>query len=547
MQSDLSLQSRRSRRDAAIRPRLSVWARLATAFAIAVAAAVTVSLLSTMGASAATPTGVFATSEKPRTLADPDTVSVELGVKFTVAAAGVVTGVEYYSTPANGGTHVGSLWGPDGKRIAKATFPASTKSGWVSVSFATPVTVQPGKTYVASYLAPKGGYAVTENFFTKARTAGGVTFPKNAGVFAYGTGGFPTKVYKASNYYVDVRFVAGTPGTGATPVVTPTSTAKPSPSVTPTKAPTPAPTTTPTSSPTPTATPKPTTSPTPAPGGSGQKNCITTPSACGYPDETNTGVKPGVTLTRVPEDATSGPGWSWRSDIRAVETTGTGVTIQGLKIANGSIIVKHSGVTLRNVSVASTDYYPINCVYSGATRDADSCLGLTAENVEIKGTANCQAAMAFNGYTARRVYVHGCMDGFKADSNVLIEDSYVTALTYVPESRPGAGDGSHNDGLQSTASGNIVVRHTTFKLGGQQNMNAVFQMGIQGRVGSGVTIQNNLIDGGGWMLNSTPIKGIVVKDNRFTHRSSYGIGYVEGGSWTGNYWDDTLAPISEND
>ena len=545
MHSDLSMQSRRSRRDAAIRPRPSIWARLATAFAIAVAAAVAVSLLSTIGASAATPTGVFATSDTPRTLADPDTASVELGVKFTVAAEGVVTGVEYYSTPANGGTHVGSLWGPDGKRIAKATFPTSTKSGWVSVSFATPVTVQPGKTYVASYLAPKGRYAVTENFFTKARSAGDVTFPKNAGVYAYGTGGLPTKVYKASNYYVDVLFVAGKPGAGTTPGVTPTSTAQPNPSVTPTTTPTP--TTAPTSSPAPTATPKPTTTPAPAPGGSDQKNCITTPSACGYPDETNTGVKPGVALTRVPEDATSGPGWSWRSDIRAVETTGNGVTIQGLKIANGSIIVKHSGVTLRNVSVASTDYYPINCVYSGATRDADSCLGLIAEDVEIQGTANCQASMAFSGYTARRVYAHGCMDGFKADSDVLIEDSYVTALTYVPESSPGAGDASHNDGVQSTASGNVVVRHTTFKLGNQSGVNAVFQMGVKGRVNQGVTIQGNLIDGGGWMLNSTPIDGILVKDNRFTHRSTWGIGYVSGGSWTGNYWDDTLALVSEND
>jgi hypothetical protein len=120
---------------------------------------------------------------------------------------------------------------------------------------------------------------------------------------------------------------------------------------------------------------------------------------------------------------------------------------------------------------------------------------------------------------------------------VLIENSYVTNLAVIP--------GSHNDGVQSTASGNVVVRHSTFKLGNQTGVNAVFQMGTSSG-GRGVTIENNLIDGGAWMLNSTPITGILVKDNRFTRRAVYGVGYVGGGTWVGNFWDDTLALIPEN-
>ena len=91
------------------------------------------------------------------------------------------------------------------------------------------------------------------------------------------------------------------------------------------------------------------------------------------------------------------------------------------------------------------------------------------------------------------------------------------------------------------------MSHSTFKLGNQSGVNAVFQMGQKDRGGRGVTIEDSLIDGGGWMLNSTPIAGIVVEGNRFTRRSAYGIGYVSGGTWTGNIWDDTLAPIPEND
>jgi len=265
------------------------------------------------------------------------------------------------------------------------------------------------------------------------------------------------------------------------------------------------------------------------------------PSACGYPDATNTGVSNRAALIRVPQDATSGPGWTYRSDIRAVQTTGNGVTIQNLSIDKGMIIVAHSGVTLRNIYLDAAGYYPIDCDYTGVTRDAKSCLGLTAENVEVNGTPACQGAMAFRGYTARNMYVHGCLDGFKANQDVLIENSYVTALAVI--------DGSHNDGVQSTTDGNVVVRGSTFKLGNQSGVNAVFQMGVKGDRNWGVTIERNLIDGGAWMLNDSgsPIEGILVKDNRFTHRAAYGIGYVSGGSWTGNIWDDTLALIPEND
>lgn len=204
---------------------------------------------STLGAApASAATGVFDNSVRPRVAADPDTASVELGVRFTVAKAGTITGIEFYRTPANRGPHVGSLWSPTGKRLATVRFPAGKTSGWVGANFSKPVRVEVGKTYVASYLAPKGRYAADTQYFTRAKTKGGVTFPKGAGVYRYGKGGYPTSNYRNSNYYVDVRYVAG----GRVPVVTPTATPKPTATATPK----------PTVTPTPTVTPKPTTPPT---------------------------------------------------------------------------------------------------------------------------------------------------------------------------------------------------------------------------------------------------------------------------------------------
>ena len=51
---------------------------------------------------------------------DPN--AVELGVKFRSDVYGAVTGVRFYKSAANTGTHVGSLWSADGTRLAQATF-----------------------------------------------------------------------------------------------------------------------------------------------------------------------------------------------------------------------------------------------------------------------------------------------------------------------------------------------------------------------------------------------------------------------------------------
>ena len=66
---------------------------------------------------------------------------VQVGVKFTSATNGEITGFRFYKGPLNTGTHVGDLWSATGTLLATATFTNETASGpatVVSHSITTP-------------------------------------------------------------------------------------------------------------------------------------------------------------------------------------------------------------------------------------------------------------------------------------------------------------------------------------------------------------------------------------------------------------------------
>jgi hypothetical protein len=120
---------------------------------------------------------------------------------------GEVTGVRFYQGAGNGGTHTGSLWSASGTRLATGTFENESASGWQTLTFDTPVNVTAGTTYVASYHAPQGHYAVDVANLTTAYTQGPLTVPVGGGRYVYGAGGgFPTGSWNNSNYWVGVVF-----------------------------------------------------------------------------------------------------------------------------------------------------------------------------------------------------------------------------------------------------------------------------------------------------------------------------------------------------
>jgi len=138
---------------------------------------------------------------------------VELGVTFRADSNGYITGIRFYKSTGNTGTHVGNLWSSGGALLASATFTGESASGWQQVNFSNPVAITANTLYVASYHTTIGHYSVTGNYFA---TTGVDNAPLHApvnssstpnGPYAYGsTSTFPRNTYNSANYWVDVVF-----------------------------------------------------------------------------------------------------------------------------------------------------------------------------------------------------------------------------------------------------------------------------------------------------------------------------------------------------
>ncbi|MEV4457620.1 DUF4082 domain-containing protein [Microbispora sp. NPDC049633] len=155
---------------------------------------------------------LWSDSVVPAVVSQNDPNAITLGLKFRSSQDGLVTGIRFYKGPQNTGTHVGSLWTTGGQRLASVTFSGETASGWQVMAFPSPVAVSSGTTYVASYHTTSGYYSVDRDYFTSAYENTPLTALASGpsggnGVYAYGSAEtFPTDVYRASNYWVDLTF-----------------------------------------------------------------------------------------------------------------------------------------------------------------------------------------------------------------------------------------------------------------------------------------------------------------------------------------------------
>jgi len=142
---------------------------------------------------------------------------IELGVKFKSTLSGYITGIRFYKTSGLTGTHTGELYTAAGVRLASAIFTAESATGWQSVSFAAPVAITAGTTYIAAYLSSAGLYVNDEFGLQAAITnsplqaladgASGVN-----GLFDYtSVAKVPTSSFHSTNYWVDVIFSATNP------------------------------------------------------------------------------------------------------------------------------------------------------------------------------------------------------------------------------------------------------------------------------------------------------------------------------------------------
>ena len=164
----------------------------------------------TSGANAC-PCTMFESSATPATVDPGDTNPISLGVRFVPSVSGHITGIRFYKSAANTGTHTASLWDASGNRLATVTYTGETATGWQTASFTQPVQLTAGQAYVASYYAPNGHYSATSGFFTTLwDNTVLAAAPGSNGLYGYGSDQFPTGSYNSTNYWVDPIFQSGT-------------------------------------------------------------------------------------------------------------------------------------------------------------------------------------------------------------------------------------------------------------------------------------------------------------------------------------------------
>ncbi|WP_372595632.1 right-handed parallel beta-helix repeat-containing protein [Actinotalea sp.] len=208
--------------------------------------------------------------------------------------------------------------------------------------------------------------------------------------------------------------------------------------------------------PVPEPTPEPTPDPDPVPAG-------------GFPDATNTGVPAGVALAPY-----TGP---------ARITTPT--VIDGKDITVPLVIARSAGtVTIRNSRSRCEAYWNI-LNDEGAT--------LVLEDVELDGMGNPANDCAVAGYnkTIRRCNIHGTIDGLKIGSNDIVEDTYIHDLTVTAD--------SHNDGMQSLGSDDVLIRHNTVIMRDGATSAILLSTGSADSM-KRIRIEDNLLGGGAFTV-----------------------------------------------
>ena len=323
-----------------------------------------------------------------------------------------------------------------------------------------------------------------------------------------------------------------------TPAVTPTPTVVPSGTPTPAVTPVPVPTPAPTPSPTPRGVPSPTQT----------LNCAPNPHLCGFPDATNTGVRSGVVLKRVPEDVTSGPGWHYDSrGWVAVDTAGAtfsgfithlnvDVTASNVTISDNRIIVGGDtfGVSVRHANNVTVSYNEI-----AGTNNSSGRILVCIKDI-YGDTANMRVLANNLYYTSTAVQL---------DAG-LIQDNYIHDMGFI--------SGDHING--TTANGGSVLlkilHNTSFNQFSQTDAISLFEdFGVQ----ANRVIDNNLVAGGGYCIyggqnaGGPTVSNIQITNNHFArlyYPNCGAFGYIAawnpgapGAVWSGNLWDDTGATV----
>ena len=147
-----------------------------------------------------------------------------------------------------------------------------------------------------------------------------------------------------------------------------------------------------------------------------------------------------------------------------------------------------------------------------------------------------------------RANIHGSVDGMKAGSDTLVQDSWIHDMSWFASDPNQGGGETHNDGVQSFfGDSGVTLRHNTIDMHTQSNMNSAFQDSA-----TNSRVDGNWLDGGACILNfadhKVALTSLYVTNNRFGRHSFYQCPILLSTQATlsqnsGNVWDDTGSAI----
>jgi hypothetical protein len=232
--------------------------------------------------------------------------------------------------------------------------------------------------------------------------------------------------------------------------------------------------------------------------------CMARPSRCGFPDRTNTGVRPGRHLKEIKGDVVlSKPGQVFQN-----------------RLVRGAITVTAPNVVIRDVRLVMTS--PAYGIRS--FRWEHDTRGLRIEHVEIDLNGfDAAAGIAFDNFEARHVWFHGGLDCAHVGHDVKIVDSFCD----LPE--VAAGSSAHADGFQSDGGGEYVFRHNTIRNPNAQT--AAILLSTNNGAISNVAIEKNLMSGGGYTVYCGTTDGGIASNVTYTDNLISREFFPKGGYW----------------
>ena len=263
-------------------------------------------------------------------------------------------------------------------------------------------------------------------------------------------------------------------------------------------------------------------------GGSGGARPAACPGA--KPDAANTGVPAGTALTVVNGDVT-------------VSQDGASVDAQDI---HGFLIIQASHVRVTRSIVRGR----ATASNAGVIRVA-SGTDVVIEDTEIAVASPSATVDGMWGqnFIARRMNIHGGVDGIKASSGDTVECSYIHDLASFASDPNQGGGPTHNDAIQILDGTSIRITGNT--LVAAMSQNAAIQVTQDFGVVGDLRIAGNWADGGGCTFNfAHKVEAsltVTTADNRFGRNSFYACPILKSTKTTlnstGDVWDDDGKPV----